>query len=238
MYVKNNFKKLADIDTTLLAYTNFSNALLNVDWGNAWPSSRELSYAPGFSFANIPFMNNHSGFKAQWHATNNLDNSLPADMVDVRNNSLAFFSMIESLVPNHRVIRVEILTQKPKGQIDRKSEYNGMHIDHRIFHRYSKRCQVSIATNNDAFLNVAHDRVSIPLGSLYEFNNKEVHWGVNYGNSIRIVTVIDLLDTNVWDNLDLDTKYNFFESDDKEMIAINNRRTTEFKSEFKQKHGL
>lgn len=240
MFVVNNFKKLADIDITNEAYLNFSNALLEVDWDNTKlaVSAEVLSYAPGFTFNNIPFMNDHIGFKRKWGTSSNGDTYKKPDVIKVRHNSLPFFAMIESLVPNHRVIRSEVLAQAPKNKIDRVSEIKQIHIDHRVFHRYAKRCQIVIATNKDSFLNVGHHPVSLPVGSLFEFNNKEVHWGVNYGDSIRIATVVDLLDLDVWNNLDINIKDNFFEPDDPAIIAIDDRRIEEFVIEFKAKYEL
>ena len=240
MFVVNNFKKLADIDITNEAYLNFSNALLEVDWNSTKlaVSAEVLSYAPGFCFYDVPFMNSHPGFKNKWGADDNSDTAKTKDIVNVRKYSLPFFEMIESLVPNHRVIRSEVLAQNPKSTVDLNSEMKQMHIDHRVFHRYAKRCQIVIATNKDSLLNVGHHPVSLPVGSLFEFNNKEVHWGVNYGDSIRIATVVDLLDLDVWNNLDINIKDNFFEPDDPAIIAIDDRRIEEFVIEFKAKYEL
>jgi hypothetical protein len=239
MFVANNFKKLANLDILSESYLNFSNALLAVRWDsvNLAISAKVLSYAPGFSFSNIPFMNNHPGFKNKWGSKDNSDANKEFDIVNVRKHSLPFFSMIESLMPNHRVIRSEVLAQLPK-KVDRKSEIKQIHIDHRVFHRYAKRCQIVIATNNDSFLNVGHQQISLPVGSLFEFNNKECHWGCNYGDSIRIATVVDLLDIDVWNQLDQYTKEQFFEPDDPKIIAIDDNRIEEFILEFKAKHEL
>ena len=239
MFVVNNFKKISDVDTTTDAYVNFSNALLDVDWNSTKlaGSAKVLSYAPGFTFDNIPFMNEHKGFKEKWGNTNNSNQNKPVDIINVRNNSLPFFALIESLVPNHRVIRSEILAQQPK-EIDRQDEIKQIHIDHRVFHIFARRCQIVIATNQNAYLNVAHQQISLPVGSLFEFNNKECHWGCNYGDSIRIATVVDLLDVDVWDRLDSNTKDNFFEPDDPKIIANDDRRIEEFILEFKTKHEL
>jgi hypothetical protein len=183
-------------------------------------------------------MNDHIGFKRKWGTSSNGDTYKKPDVIKVRHNSLPFFAMIESLVPNHKVIRSEVLAQAPKNKIDRVSEIKQIHIDHRVFHRYAKRCQIVIATNKDSFLNVGHYQISMPVGSLFEFNNKEVHWGVNYGDSIRIVTVVDLLDLDVWNNLDTDIKDNFFEPDDPVILDNNIKRREEFVKEFKTKHNL
>lgn len=240
MFLENNFKKIANLDIMSEAYSNFSNALLKVNWSSKQlsASAEVLSYAPGFTFNNIPFMNNHPGFKDKWGADSNSDARKPPDVANVRKYSLPFFSMLESLVPNHKVIRSEVLAQNPKVYVDLNSEIKQFHIDHRVFHRYAKRCQIVIATNDNSFLNVGHDKISMPVGSFFEFNNKEVHWGCNYGNSIRIATVVDLLDVNVWNSLDDRTKEQFFEADDSKIYDIDIKRVEEFILEFKTKHEL
>lgn len=238
MHVKNYFNKLANIDTNSKEYLNFSNALFDVNWndGTLQQSTAILSYAPGFTFYNIPFMNDHPGFKKNWGNSSNSDEHKDASVVKVRKESIAFFEMIEKLVPNHRVIRSEVLMELP-NKISFTDEISRMHIDSKVFHSHAKRCQIAIATNENCFLNVEHKQMSIPVGSLYEFDNKECHWGVNYGNSPRIVVIVDMIDVNVWANLNSVIKEHFFETNTP-LIKGEIERYNKFIAEFKIKHNL
>ena len=78
----------------------------------------------------------------------------------------------------------------------------------------------------------------MPVGSIYEFNNKECHWGVNYGDTTRIIVVLDMVDLNVWNNLDPIIRDKFFEEDSMEIITQEKQRYAKFITEFKAKHNL
>ena len=129
MQVLNYFNKLADIDMLSAEYSNFSTALIDTAQSIASleASAPFLSYAPGFTFNNIPFVNNHPGFKNIWGSADNNDERKNQKISDVRKHSLSFIEMAERLVPNHRVIRAEVLVELPAKEINYYDEIKRIH---------------------------------------------------------------------------------------------------------------
>jgi hypothetical protein len=230
MHIDHSFEDFCKIDTTRIEYINLKQSLLAVDWGSeAWVTSDILSYTRGFNFTEIPW-----SWSDDVKIFRHLVGHEPDSIEKARISAIPFFNYLDSLVPNHRVARADILYTPPEP-VDRIAELEKMHIDSKTCHTYLKRCQLAILGNPDAFLFVEDDCVNIKTDTLIQFNNKKVHWGVNWGSTPKLNMVIEFMDLDVWDSMSDYIKKIFFVAHHLKKDLI---KTENYKEQFKKKHLL
>lgn len=234
MHINPKIKPVAVVDKTTTAYTNFFNALQSVNWAPSdyiIPATEVLSYAPGFVFNNIEWSNSHPGFKRYWgeqHFTSS------PELDKAKEYSLEFFRYLEELIPGHRVVRAEMMATLPES-VDRRAEVNRMHYDARVLHVHCRRCQLGFYTNEQSLLFVEGESMQINTDTVYEFDNRLCHWGVNWGNTLKLVLVFDLINLSHWNTLNSRVKENFFEP---EKFSFDEFRYKQFVAKFKKEHSI
>jgi hypothetical protein len=226
MHIEHPFEDFCKIDTTRIEYINLKQSLLAIDWESESDTNPGiLCYTRGFRFT----WSISAGVKIYSPPTNPRTVSTEKARKDV----IPFVNYLDSLVPNHRVFRAEILYTPPE-KVDRKSELKKMHIDSRTFHKYLKRCQLAIIPNPDGFLFVEDDCAVMKTDTLIHFNNRKVHWGVNWGVIPKLNMMIEFIDLDVWNSLSNDIKEVFYLP--AEDIEDDLLKVEFYKSKFKEKH--
>lgn len=234
---------MASLDTEAREYRDFTQAVLAIDWSereNFHSSAQVLSYAPGFPLPDVAWSNDHPGYKKMlgpvYRNLIGLDNSnySMGTKAYARHQSLAFFQYIERILPNHRLVKAEILSHMPES-VDRQSELNRMHIDRRNLHRHSKRCQMLLAGDDQSWLWVEDDHAAPHADKLLAFDNRKAHWGTNWGSSLKLTLVLDILDLDYWDKLSAQEQDTFFDPAPEDQDDV---RFEAFKQQFKTRHNL
>lgn len=231
MHINPVFKKLIDVDKTRIEYKNFVNALLSIDWTGpgVTPGVKSLQYSPGIRFSNIEWMQDHPGFRKLLDTTEKIPDSIQLAL----DTSVPFFNYLESLLPGYRIIKAEMMATQPEP-VDRLKELPRMHHDGKVYHRYSKRAQLAILTNPGAFLFVEDQQLNVRDDCFYEFNNRLCHWGVNWGDSLKLVLIVDFIEMKVWDSIPTLKKSMLFQEEE----TLDFYRTLKFMDEFRNKHRV
>jgi len=160
---------------------------------------------------------NHNWFKSQLQRTGPLSGSavifhqqyfpveqnidkIKYDQLDLllQNKSYKLLEHIMQVFPNYAILKSEISTCMPGME-------QGVHIDPRVFHRFSRRVHVPIATNELSFLEINNTRHHLTKYGIYEFNNLKPHRSLNLGNTIRTHIIVDIID-KTWLNKILETE--------------------------------
>jgi hypothetical protein len=226
MYTEHPFEDFCKIDTTRIEYINLKQSLLAINWElEAWIISNRLSYSRGFNFTWLI----SNGIKIVKPTTD----CIPVSIEQARIDAIPFFNYLDSLVPNHRVFRAEILYTPPE-KVDKRSELERMHIDCKTLHKYLKRCQLAIVPNPDGFLFVEDDCAVMKTDTLIHFNNRKVHWGVNWGVIPKLNMTIEFIDLDVWNSLSNDIKKVFYLP--AEDIQDDLLKVEFYKSKFRETH--
>lgn len=231
MHINPVFKKLIDIDKSRIEYKDFVDALLAIDWQGPLvsPAIAALNYSPGLRFRNIPWINSHPGFKKLIGIEKEISDET---FNKVQDTAVPFFNYIESCLPGHKIIKAEMMATQPE-MVNKHSELARMHHDWRIYHKYSKRCQLGILTNPGSFLFVEGQELLVPNDCLYEFDNRLCHWGVNWGETLKLVFIVDIIELSVWDKLPQYTKDRFFEEEITEDALRSKQYTIKFKNKYR-----
>lgn len=202
------FQPLATVDTRTLEYNNFKESLLKIDWKlspyikGTHPS---LNYAPGFYIDNDPWIKTYPAYRQYY----DLPYKVP-EIVNAREQARPFLKYLESILNGYKIIRSEVMATTPE-EVNRKKELPRIHIDSKVFHNYALRCQFAIQTNPGALLFVEGEPLNVSDSVIYTFNNRKAHWGVNWGNTLKIVLMFDIIKPEVWEQLPLVEKEKFFE---------------------------
>ena len=215
MHLATNINTLATIDTSRKEYVDFKSAILGIDWTPSsyiTPSNNALAYAPGVVFANIPFVNDHPAHKQSWGQATTGNIFQTQQFKKLWDSSIPLFSYIEELVPNHRIVKAEILATKPHA-VNNKAEVERIHLDGKKFHKLATRCQIAFLSNPDCFLFVEDSKINVTEGTIFEFNNRLCHWGVNWGTTLKVCLVVDMIDLAVWNKLSDHDRATFFDID-------------------------
>jgi hypothetical protein len=205
------FQPLATVDTCTLEYINFKESLLKIDWKlseyikGTHPS---LNYAPGFYLDSNPWLNTHTGYK-NYHNKYFLSNATPEIETAVE-QAKPFLKYLESILNGYKIIRAELMATAPE-KIDRKKELARIHIDSKMFHKHALRCQLAIQTNPGALLFVEGESLNVSDSVIYTFNNQKAHWGVNWGDSLKLVLMFDIMKPEDWELLSDKEKKKFFD---------------------------
>lgn len=237
MHLSENFQTVVDIDLSHPVVDSFRSSLLAIDWNNqsnTYMLAKKLSYAPGFSFHDIDFCNRHTVYQQALSEIDKKYMKLSESVETALILSKSFFSYIEELIPNSYVVKSEILFNPPE-KMCKQNELERMHIDIRNLHKISRRCQLGIITNDDAFLCVEGEYYKTSIDKIITFNNRKTHWGVNWGNTPKLTLIFDLLDRDIWNKLSEEEKNSFYN------ISVPNEddaRHNQFCIEFANKHGL
>ena len=224
MHLATIFNNLATIDTSRKEYVDFKSAVLDIDWRlsqSIRASASVLTYAPGVVFSNVPLVNQHPIHIKKW-GLSNLNRTTP-NFQRLWDTSIPMFSYIEELVPNYGIVKAEIMATPPE-LVSGRPKINRIHIDPLNMHSLSKRCQIALLSNAESYLFVEGIQQHITEGTIYEFDNKRPHWGVNYGNTLKICLVVDMINLDVWNNLSSCDKDKFFDQNitQQEIDHLNN----------------
>lgn len=99
------------------------------------------------------------------------------------------------LFPGYIKVRGEITNLLPGVEL-------GLHIDPAWFHKHSKRIHVPIITNQDCYHMFEDRKVHLEFSKIYEINNRIRHSAVNGGSTNRVHLILDLLDENLYNQID------------------------------------
>lgn len=237
MHSSENFQTLATIDLSVPEVWEFRKSLLEIDWmnpSNTYVSAKKLSYAPGFSFHDINFCNNHPEYQKALSLINRDQIEMPECVIRARKLSKPFFDYIERLIPNTYIVKSEIIFNPPE-EINKQAELDRMHIDLRNLHIHSKRCQLGIMANSDSFLFVENECCNTYVDRIITFNNRKTHWGVNWGNTNKLTLIFDLLNHDTWHGLSSMEQQCFYAISEPDQDDL---RHTEFCIEFAKKYNL
>lgn len=210
MHIDPIFQKLLSVDTTRPEYINFKNALLEVDWtlSDYIKGTRVyLNYAPGFYFCRRPWI--YDFYKSFFENFEYSTDKRP-DITRARSLAIPFLDYLESLLDGYKIIKTEVMATQPEVE-DQRKNLAKMHIDTRSYHDYCIRCQLGIETNSNSFLFVEDQKLVLTEGDVFAFDNRKCHWGSNYGDTIKIVIMFDIIRPRDWEVLPAKVKDNFFE---------------------------
>ena len=229
MRMEKAFEEFCKIDVNRIEYINLKKNLLEIDWGKIIPKLGVLAYGKGFTFVDFPWTKDKPIFKEYsfWPKEDN------ETVNHIRQVAVPFFDYIETLTPNHYIARAELLYTFPE-KVSKLHELNKMHTDCNIFHNYLKRCQFAFLTNSKSLLWVEDECINIQPNTMIQFNNRKVHWGVNYGDSPKLVMIVEFIEHGVWEQLPFDIQQNFFDLiKDEDDLNI----TLNYKKQFLIKHN-
>lgn len=214
MELLKNFDTIAQVNLNCKEYTDMKSAMLAIDWINNHAireSNAALAYAPGIRFFDIPLTKEHPVHIKMLNYLTEEPQYQSTQFKKLWETSVPFFTYIESLIPNHRVVKAEIFATPPE-RYNANEIVKRIHIDNGNFHALCKRCQIAFSTNDQSYLFVENSKQLIEEGVVYEFNNRRCHWGVNWGKTLKLVLVLDIIDLDIWNNLtkeEYDTFFNF-----------------------------
>jgi len=72
------------------------------------------------------------------------------------------------------------------------------HVDSAWFHEFSSRIHIPILTNDQTFWATSTELIHLPVGYVYEVNNRELHSYWNKGGTGRLHIVIDVMDQDIY----------------------------------------
>ena len=180
MWMKQHLKIIAEIDNSLL--TDLANEFLRVDWTDSefdWPKERK-PFANGrlCEFPIIVVSKKTPPSKAKRKL---LDSAKPV------------VEFLHSLRPNDMFVRGEFAVLPPGAILDK-------HIDPRWFHKHSHRLHIPVYTNDRAKLVFEDTEYHLPVGQIYEINNRVLHTAKNDGLENRLHLIFDAIDRDVWEH--------------------------------------
>lgn len=225
MYLEEKIKKICDIDINREEYRQFDQAAKEVDWRNSKsgvPSYTFLTYAQGITFPLPNYIINSFPKADRWTWTEAQKKN--TQLLNLLSKTEPMYAYIEELLPGYKVIKGEIMTTIPEFSVPPIIQLARVHIDAKIMHSKCRRIHISIQNNQNSFLIIENVPYHIPVGTIYEFNNKIPHWGINIGDKLRISFVVDLLRPEEWESMSENDKISFYERDttrtDEEKILL------------------
>jgi Aspartyl/Asparaginyl beta-hydroxylase len=112
----------------------------------------------------------------------------------LRNSTQYILDYIMDMWPNYCFIKGEISHCPPGDQ-------QGMHVDPRVFHRFSHRIHVPITTNNLCNLKVLEYKQHLGQGEIWTFNNIEIHASENLGTTSRVHVIVDIMNREIFNQI-------------------------------------
>ena len=180
MWMEQHLKIIADIDNLLL--TDLVNEFLQVDWTNAefdWPKERKF-FING-RLCEFPFIVVSKKTPPSETKQKLLDCAKP------------IVEFLQSQRPNDIFIRGELAVLPPGAVLDK-------HIDPRWFHKHGHRLHIPVYTNDKAKLIFEDLEYHLPIGKIYEINNRVLHTAKNDGLENRLHLIFDVIDRDIWEH--------------------------------------
>jgi hypothetical protein len=112
----------------------------------------------------------------------------------LRNATQYILDYILTIWPDYHFVKGEI-GHCPPG------EQQGMHVDPRVFHRFSHRVHIPITTNNLCNLKVLKDKQHLAQGEIWTFNNIDMHASENLGTTSRVHVIVDIMNREIFDQI-------------------------------------
>jgi hypothetical protein len=186
-----------DTDVKLIQHANHELAALLLDfekllYNHNW--SKSQLQRPG------PLIGSSVIFHQRYFPVEQSIDKIEYDQLDLllQNKSYELIDNVMQMFPNYTILKSEISTCIPGVE-------QTIHIDPRVFHRFSKRVHLPIVTNDFSFLEIDNTRYHLEKYSIYEFNNLKPHRSLNLGNTIRTHIIFDIID-QTWLNKILETE--------------------------------
>jgi hypothetical protein len=95
--------------------------------------------------------------------------------------------------PDYIKIRGEVATLLPGVKVR-------LHYDDRWFHENCRRIHVPLVTNDLCEQHFEDRKYHLEYCKIYEINNRMLHGAANYGNSVRIHLILDILERSLYNS--------------------------------------
>lgn len=112
------------------------------------------------------------------------------DDISVIKLCVPLFKEISNLFPNHNFIKGEIYYLPG-------NTYQNLHVDPKVFHRFSHRVHIPIVTTGDSFLQIGENAYNLKPFNIYSFNNVVYHRSLNKSQDPRIHIVVDVINRDM-----------------------------------------
>ena len=189
MFFDDDLKEISNIPSNVLE--NLTNQIKFIDWNLSDFDRQEVTLVEGrlcllpFLISKADQLTTTSSRKKIWDAT------------------LPIIEFIKDILPEGKIIRGEVVNLIPDRSLT-------PHLDVYWFHRESRRIHIPITTNDQCFLTFEDRQYHLPVGSIYEINNRIIHSAFNNGMTNRVHVILDIMDLNRYNDALL-TKQNFME---------------------------
>ena len=189
MFFDDDLKEISNIPSNVLE--NLTNQIKFIDWNLSDFDRQEVTLVEG-RLCLLPFLIS----KADQLTTT-------SSRKKIWDSTLPIIEFIKDILPEGKIIRGEVVNLIPDRSLT-------PHLDVYWFHRESRRIHIPITTNDQCFLTFEDRQYHLPVGSIYEINNRIIHSAFNNGMTNRVHVILDIMDLNRYNDALL-TKQNFME---------------------------